>query len=199
MKRFLRWLFTGLATLSALLCVATLALSARSYWRFDQLIIRDGHLDDGESHYNHLRYIVSSRGGLMFCDQLTQWPGMYLMDGKHSLEWAAGPETGYPQSPTSYAFDTDPLLVPQVRRIGGLGFECVWPSRGKTFVQRYSLTVPLGAVAAITACLPAFALVSNWRRIRELRGRRSICSTCGYDLRATPDRCPECGMAPAKT
>ena len=55
---------------------------------------------------------------------------------------------------------------------------------------------PLWLSATAFGILPAVWLARRWRRLRL---RRHLCPRCGYDLRATPDRCPECGAVPEAT
>ena len=58
----------------------------------------------------------------------------------------------------------------------------------------WRLGVPYWAPAAAFAVAPARWLLRRLRRRRW--ARPGLCASCGYDLRASPGRCPECG-APA--
>jgi hypothetical protein len=53
------------------------------------------------------------------------------------------------------------------------------------------LGVTLFAVLVAAVLYVAFRL--RRKRRRRASFARQICPACGYDCRATPDRCPECG------
>jgi hypothetical protein len=60
----------------------------------------------------------------------------------------------------------------------------------------WEIHLPYWLIALTAAALPGVWMARFLRERRLwLRGR---CGTCGYDLRATPDRCPECGTIPPR-
>lgn len=77
------------------------------------------------------------------------------------------------------------------------------PATGGKMVPRYNTRDVFGfpywlALAAMVP-LPLIRFIA-WRRLRR-RVANGLCLRCGYDLRASAGRCPECGssIAPAAT
>jgi hypothetical protein len=82
-----------------------------------------------------------------------------------------------------------------LREVNVLGLVRFGGGRGDRSLL-WNLVVPHWLVAAVAAVpfviwLP---LLRSVLRARS-RARQGFCPRCGYDLRATPDRCPECGAA----
>jgi hypothetical protein len=67
----------------------------------------------------------------------------------------------------------------------------LWYYRSPELRVQVAVGFPHWILALLFACLPAWWLTSLVRS--RSRNRAGLCPSCGYDLRATPDRCPECG------
>jgi hypothetical protein len=75
--------------------------------------------------------------------------------------------------------------------------DAVWAHAGFRYIRqtaaglrRWNVVLPYWAIVALASVLPAASLA---RRLTRAPVAPGVCSLCGYDLRASRDRCPECG------
>jgi hypothetical protein len=178
MRRLVRILQHGAAALSLLLCVATVALWVRSYWVSDAI------------HWWHptrrVYYSVASARGRVACQS----------DEPRDARLATGPyrpgHAGYDTIPLPNEDWEDGWGVPFDARRTFMGFGYVRATRGLGRLSTQMGIVPMWFVTLLTALPPAVHAF----RLRRHRRAKGVCLRCGYDLRATPDRCPECGTVP---
>jgi hypothetical protein len=175
-----RRLLNFLTALSLLVCVAACVLWVRSYWLTDQLQwVSPGGF----------RGIGSASGSVVV--QLNPGDTSGYSPAQHGWTYLRM----QPYSAPSYAVafgHLDPVRTFGTWQLGGLGWYTVRDRNGR---RTATGVAPFYLLAAATAALPArWTIVRLRRRARDRRSkRRSACLVCGYDLRATPGRCPECG------
>jgi 4-amino-4-deoxy-L-arabinose transferase-like glycosyltransferase len=176
--RIRRHIFTLLAAASLLLCLATAGLWVRSYLGTDYIEYQH-HRPIG--HASRTVEIHVTRGTvLIFSKRYTVHEEQH---GSTASEWFWGYERRQ-----AYLAGDHPTTFPQ--RIG-LGYESVYEDFASYSRRATAVELPL-VLFVLILMLPPLVLALRHRRTAR-RQRNSLCLHCGYDLRATPDRCPECG------
>jgi len=180
MRRLVRHCFTLCSALSLLLCIAICVLWVRSYRISEQVNWRNA-------------------GG---------WRAVSTASGEVEVALLLADWSAYPREfrTPRYERDMPRLPVNYLMELGGSwdDVDSDWQWRGFAWHQKRNTRqgilhaegyVPFWSVAATTALLPlGWTTVRLRSRVRHRRRKSlGLCPTCGYDLRATPDRCPECG------
>ncbi len=161
-----RKLFTLAGAASLVLCLAAAVMWVRSTRRGDVFTAPGRH-----------KLVVRSQPGLIM---VNVYPG------------AVGDEKGWRHEAWPYpaGWSRWSPLGPRWWDRLGFGHYVGWTERQRV----HSLVFPYYFVVLVTGVLAGQFLVQRLRaQRRPCTGR---CHHCGYDLRATPERCPECGAVP---
>lgn len=67
-----------------------------------------------------------------------------------------------------------------------------WQDSARSEWHNRGIAIHWVLLTALAAVVPLVSIVRRRKRVN-----RGLCAACGYDLRATLARCPECGMVPS--
>jgi hypothetical protein len=155
-----------------LVCLAADVVWVRSYWVADSI---------WSNRANDVRALILSRGSVRFYRQvvLPTAPFRVMANQGHHAQPAGAGEGQLSESGLATAWDHF-----------GFGYA----AGSDPYGWRRIVQFPCWAVVASGLVPVGWLVRRRLRRLARLRAQNR-CVRCGYDLRATPDRCPECGTA----